>query len=176
MDLQRVNVVGVSGSGKSTFSRRLATLLGAPYIDMDALHWAPNWTEVPHEMFSERVRAAVSGERWVLDGNYDRTRAIKWSRSTSLNCLDYALSLALRRVITRSLVRLVTRAELWHGNRESLRMMFSRKSIVVWTLTTHAEKRKRYAQMMGDPAWAHICFIRLRTPAEAERFLNSLHA
>lgn len=35
----KINVVGTSGSGKSTFSRRLAAQLAIPYIEMDALFW-----------------------------------------------------------------------------------------------------------------------------------------
>jgi gluconate kinase len=35
----------VSGSGKTTFSRQLAAALDAPYIEMDALFWKPEWTE-----------------------------------------------------------------------------------------------------------------------------------
>ncbi|HKP61807.1 MAG TPA: hypothetical protein VJV78_33985 [Polyangiales bacterium] len=174
MDLQRVNVVGVSGSGKSSFSRRLAALLDAPYLEMDALFWDPNWTEPPDEVFFERVRNAVGAERWVLDGNYSRTQSIKWPRTTSVIWLDYTLPIALRRVITRTLARVATGRELWAGNRESWRTLFSRKSIVLWTLTTHARKRRDYTQAMSDPDWAQLRFIRLRTPAEAERFLRSL--
>lgn len=43
--MKRINVIGTSGSGKSTFSRMLATTLGYPYIEMDAMFWQPNWQE-----------------------------------------------------------------------------------------------------------------------------------
>lgn len=41
--MKKINVVGTSGSGKSTFARMLANQLNAPYIEMDALHWLPEW-------------------------------------------------------------------------------------------------------------------------------------
>src|SRR5207247_4580735 len=38
----RVNVKGISGSGKTTFSRELAERLSVPYLELDAIHHGPN--------------------------------------------------------------------------------------------------------------------------------------
>ncbi|MFJ9388451.1 shikimate kinase [Nocardioides sp. NPDC101246] len=62
----RVSVVGSSGSGKSTVARRLADILGVPYIELDSIHWQPGWVEEEQDVFVERVREAtrfVSGAR-----------------------------------------------------------------------------------------------------------------
>lgn len=48
--MKRINVVGTSGSGKSTFGRQLSQQICAPYIEMDALFWQPNWKK--HRMQS----------------------------------------------------------------------------------------------------------------------------
>jgi hypothetical protein len=40
---ERINVVGTSGSGKTTFARQLAARLDLPYYEMDALFWKPGW-------------------------------------------------------------------------------------------------------------------------------------
>jgi adenylate kinase family enzyme len=42
--MQRVMVMGSSGSGKSTFARRLSDLTGIPGVSIDALYWKPGWT------------------------------------------------------------------------------------------------------------------------------------
>jgi hypothetical protein len=52
--------------------------------------------------------------------------------------------------------------------------MFSRDSMVLWTLTTHAKVRRRYAHAMTDPALSQLRFVRLRTPRAAEQFLTEL--
>jgi len=75
--MKKINVVGTSGSGKSTFSRTLATRLGYPYLEMDAMFWKPNWQESTDEEFFAKLNSALSQERWVLDGNYNRTVDIK---------------------------------------------------------------------------------------------------
>ena len=43
--MARVVVIGTSCAGKTTFARALARILTFPHIELDALHWLPNWTE-----------------------------------------------------------------------------------------------------------------------------------
>jgi len=76
--IERVNVIGTSGSGKSTFGRQLATRLGVPFVEMDAVYWGPDWTEPSDEAFIPKIKAIADGSHWVLDGNYSRTTAVKW--------------------------------------------------------------------------------------------------
>jgi adenylate kinase family enzyme len=75
-DAKRIVVVGTSGSGKTTFARNLAQRLGYPHVELDSLHWWPNWTEAPLEVFRERVAQGVTGERWVMDSNYAKGREV----------------------------------------------------------------------------------------------------
>lgn len=41
-DFRRINVVGTSASGKSTFACALAAKLGLSYIELDNLFWLDN--------------------------------------------------------------------------------------------------------------------------------------
>jgi adenylate kinase family enzyme len=70
--VQRVSVVGTSGSGKSILARELARALDVPVVELDALHWLPGWAERPDEEFAAAVAQAAAGERWVIDGNYSK--------------------------------------------------------------------------------------------------------
>lgn len=75
----KINIIGTSGSGKSTLARRIATELSLPYIEMDRLYWRPDWQGTPDEVLLKTLAetlAATPG--WVLDGNYNRTRPVKW--------------------------------------------------------------------------------------------------
>ena len=71
----RVNVKGISGSGKSTFGRELAERLGVPYLEMDAVHHGPNWTEAgPAELQARADPALVGGLLVKMAGRtYDGT-------------------------------------------------------------------------------------------------------
>jgi hypothetical protein len=144
---------------------------------MDALFWNPHWSESPDDVFFARLRSALAHPRWVLDGNYDRTLAIKWRDVTAVVWLDYSLPRTLLQGLKRALFRAWTKTEIWPGtgNRESFRAtFFSKKSVLLWSLQSHGRLRKRYGQRMTDPAYAHIRFFRLRNPAEGRGFLDQV--
>lgn len=177
----KINVVGTSGSGKSTLAHRLAQQLNLPYIQMDQLYWRANWQGTPDEDFFTRVREALAAHPrgWVLDGNYNRTRPIKWQEVEYVVWLDYPLGRTFCQALRRAFTRAWRKTELWPGtgNRESFRQsFFSRESILLWTLKTWRSNRARYLADMQNPAWRHLRFVHLRSPAQAEAFLQSLRA
>ena len=101
----RINVVGTSGSGKSTFAKSIAKKINAPYVQMDEIFWKPNWKESCDEEFFSKVEVVVSTDRWILDGNYKRTIPIKWKRVQMVVYLDLPFHVVLYRIIKRSLLR-----------------------------------------------------------------------
>ena len=87
--MKKINVIGTSGSGKTTFSRQLAEKLGYPYIEMDALFWGKNWQQSTDEVFFRKLEEAMEQEKWVLDGNYSRTTDIKWKEADTVIWIDF---------------------------------------------------------------------------------------
>ncbi|HEX5414033.1 MAG TPA: AAA family ATPase, partial [Chloroflexota bacterium] len=69
-NVNRLVVVGITGSGKTTLASTLAARLGYPHVELDALYWDSNWTPAPREVFRARVAAAIATDHWVADGNY----------------------------------------------------------------------------------------------------------
>jgi len=170
----RIAVVGTTGSGKTTLARALAHRLGRPHIELDALHWEPDWQEAPLEIFRERVVDALDHPQWVVDGNYSKVRDLVWARADTVVWLDYPLRVILTRLFRRTAHRVVTRKELWNGNREGLRNAVSRDSIILWALTTYRRRRREYPQLLNRPEHAHLRTIHLRSPREADRWLDYL--
>jgi adenylate kinase family enzyme len=172
MDLRRVAVVGASCSGKTTFAAALAARLQAPHIELDALHWRPNWVEAPRDEFRAAVVAATSADCWVSDGNYSVVRDLVWARATALIWLDYPFVTVLRRALYRTVGRALLREELFSGNRESLRKAFlSRDSILWWVVTTWGPRRREYRELFEQQAFAHLDVVALGNPREADDFL-----
>jgi adenylate kinase family enzyme len=171
---RRIVVVGTSGSGKSTLARTLAARLGLQHVELDALHWGPNWTPIEREALRARVVEALAAPAWVVDGNYSMLRDLIWPRAETLIWLDYSLPLVLARVTRRTFWRLVWRETLWGGNREQLRNLFRSDSIILWALKTHAKHRRLYPALLAEPAHAHLTFVRLRSPRETAAWLASV--
>jgi len=172
--MPRISVIGTTGSGKTTVARRAAEALGVPFVELDALHWEPGWEEAPLEVFKGRVRDAIRGDGWVVDGNYGKVRDIVWGQADTVLWLDYPFLGTFLRLLWRTLRRLILREELWNGNRESLKMMLSGDSILLWAITSHPRYRREYPQLMSDPEYAHVKFLRHRSPRETEGWLRSL--
>lgn len=171
---RRINVIGTSGSGKSTFARQLAHQLSVPYIEMDQLFWQPNWQQTPDEKFFLKIATEIAQDSWVLDGNYSRSQPLKWQKTQSIIWLDYSFTLTMYRAIKRALSRILTGKELWPntGNKESFKMTFmSSDSILLWTLKSYFKNKKRYSKLMTDPQYQNIQFIRLTSPRMARQYI-----
>lgn len=173
----KINVIGTSGSGKSTFAKKLSTALNYPYIEMDKIFWGPNWKSPTDEEFFGKLRAALSEQRWVLDGNYTRTVPIKWEKVELVIWLDYSFSRTLFQAIRRAISRAWSKEELWEGTgiRESFhKSFFSKESIIWWTITTHGKVRAKYEDYLSDSKFSNIKFVRLRSHKEARDFLKKI--
>lgn len=175
--MKRIVVVGTTGTGKTTMAQRLADRLRLPHVELDALHWGPNWTEAPREIFRARVTGALHGDAWVVDGNYGKVRDLVWSRADTVIWLDYPLWLILWRLASRTTRRVIARETLWNGNRETLRgAFFSRNSLLIWALQTYRRRRRDYPRLIAQPEYLHLHLVRLRSPREATGWLSRLDA
>lgn len=173
--MERVVVVGASCSGKTTLARQLSRALGAPHIELDAIHWKPNWQSRPAEEFRQLVSEAVARERWVVDGNYSVSRDIVWARATAIVWLNFSFRVVLWRALYRTTRRVISREELFSGNRETVRQAFlSRDSIILWATTTYRRRRRAYRRILDEGAFPHVRIIELRNPAEADTLAASL--
>lgn len=177
----RALLVGSTGSGKSTFARALAARIDAPYIELDALNWDPNWTNLSQadpDKFRGRVRDAIAADVWTCDGNYSVVRPLVVARATHLVWLDYPRSLIMRRVIGRSFARAVDGEELWAGtgNREDFRRWLDKEHPIRWAWDTHDHRRAALEGLLADPSTAHLEKHRIRRPREAQPLMDRLVA
>ena len=169
--MQRISVVGNSGSGKTTVARRLAATLGVPHLELDSVFHQPGWQPLETGEFRRVVSEFTGAPGWVVDGNYSKVLDIIWGRADTVVWLDPPRRLVMRRVISRTLRRTITRQELWNGNREpwtNLYRLDPEQSILRWAWTNHDRYRDRYLAAQADPAYAHLNFVRIRTAADVE--------
>jgi adenylate kinase family enzyme len=171
--MRRVSVVGISGSGKSTLGRRLAASLQVPFVELDAIFHQPDWQDLPTAEFRSRVSEAVSGDEWVVDGNYSAVQDLVWARADTVVWLDLPRPTVMRQVVRRTLRRALTRQELWNGNREPLSNFYKwdpRVNIIRWTWVMYARSVARYSAAMEDPRYGDLEFFRLRSRAAIAAF------
>jgi adenylate kinase family enzyme len=172
--VQRIVIVGTSGSGKTTLAQQIAQCLDIPHVELDALHWEPNWQEASDQVFRDRTSTALSGSAWVVDGNYSKIMDLTWGRADTVIWLDYSLAITLWRITKRSLWRSIVQTELWNGNRESLKRLFGQESMILWVLKTYPRRRRDYPILFKKPEHAHLKVIRLSTPQETQKWIRNI--
>jgi len=169
--VQRVAIIATaSGCGKTTVGRELASRLDVPYVELDAIHWQPGWTELDAVELRRRVEPLVARDAWVIDGSYrGKLGDLVLERADTVVWLDLPRRIWLPRLVVRTLRRTLTREELWSGNRETLwNAVAGDDSLFRFALANERPRRHRYPRELDRYRVA-----RLRTPAEVEAFLRS---
>jgi adenylate kinase family enzyme len=174
---KRLVVVGVTSAGKSTLAERLAKRFDLDYIELDALHWEPNWQSAPPEVFRERVEKATQAEKWIVAGNYHVARDLVWPKAEAVIWLDYSLGRVLWQLTHRSIKRWWTQELLWGTNREPLwnhLKFWSKESLYNWLFQTYWRRKREYPMLFSLPEHQHLNQIRLKNPKETEEWLKRL--
>jgi len=174
---KRIVVIGTTSSGKSTLAKQIADKFGYDFIELDALHWEPNWQEAPLDVFRERVRTATQAPAWVVAGNYHVVRDLVWSQAEAVIWLDYPLWTIFRRLWIRTWRRWWFQEVLWNGNRERLWWHFkiwSDESLFKWLFKTYWRRKREYPVLLALPEHHHFKVIRFKNPKETEEWLEGL--
>ena len=173
----RIVVIGVTSSGKSTLAKQLADKFGYDFIELDALHWEPNWQPAPLEIFRGRVEKAIQAKRWVAAGNYHIVRDLVWPRAEAVVWLDYSLPFIFNRLWKRSWKRWWSQEEVCNGNRENIWEHFklwSQESLFHWLFKTYWQKKREYPVLLQLPEYRHLEMIRLKNQNETNEWLERL--
>lgn len=167
---RRINVKGTSGSGKTTFAVELARRLELPYIELDALHHGPDWSEPTAEEFRARVREAMTPQGWVIDGNYEgKLGDTVLAQAETIVWLDLPLWLKLRRIWRRTSHRIRNDIELWNGNRETWRnALWGWESLFWWMVRSHFRQRREWPRLYGSDRR----LVHLQSVGDANRWLG----
>ena len=172
--MQRVVILGCTGSGKTTFGKKLAGRLGCEAVDLDELHWLPNWQTRDVDEFRARVREKSQMDKWVIMGNYSKTRDMTWPYADTFIWIDLPFFTVFRQLLSRSIRRARDKLLICNGNTETWRKLFSSDSIMIWMLKTYAKRKKEYGEIFKAGNVGGVAYIRLRSHAEADAFLHNL--
>ena len=99
--MERIMVIGSPGAGKSTFSRKLRDVTGLPLYYLDTIWHKPDRTNISREEFDEILMEIVKEDRWIIDGNYQRTLKKRLERCDTVFFLDYPVEVCLEGAAAR---------------------------------------------------------------------------
>lgn len=178
MSFQRIVIVGKPGAGKTTLSQQLASILSLEHVEIDAIHWQPNWVSLSAPKMVERVGEALPADgHWVADGNYKVVREIAWGRADTLIWLDYGLLFTLWRLFWRTFARVVFQRQLWNGNRERVGNHFTMdwdENLFLFMIGSHSRQRRDFPLALQDERYSHLRVLRFRKASDLEAWVKSL--
>ncbi len=172
---RKIIITGTSCTGKTTLGRKLAEEFGITQIDLDDLHFLPNWVEKENDIFINEVNDIVDDlDDWIVSGSYQTVlKDTLWQKASVIVWLDYPLNLIFRRCCIRTFRRIVYKEKCCGENYESISRMLFTENMFVWILKTYW-KRKRRLDSWSNGIFAHKNWIVLKNPKEEVKLYNSL--
>jgi adenylate kinase family enzyme len=164
MTPDRIAVVGISASGKSTFARALGARTGLPVLHGDQLDWMENWGERPAADLAALHAQWLAQPRWIIEGWIDPERAERLSVADLVIDLDFSRWRCTARVLGRMLRR-VRRAEMPEGCVDRFQ-----PHVIGWVFW----KKERPFVDAALKAATIKRYVRLRSPREARDWLKNL--
>ena len=163
----KILVVGISASGKSTFTKKLAFKTNLPAIFVDSIMWKPGWNYIGDEETVKKLQEASSKDEWIIEGYITKgIRAFIFDRADTIIYLDYSPLVASWRYLRRWWTyRKNPRPEM-PGSPEKFSFKFLK---LVWTKGEAISLNKFLAEVKDQGK-----IVTLKSPREAEEFLKKL--
>ncbi len=163
----KVVILGVSASGKSTFARKLGKKTGLPVTYIDALMWKPDWQYIGDEETVRLIKEASEKEAWITEGYIEKGARVElFTKADAIVYLDYPAWLPAFRYIKR-----------WIKHRNNPRPELpgcpEKFSFEFFVRVYKKKEVYRLEQLFKQHDW-NTKIIRLKSPAKADLFLKSL--
>ncbi len=164
--MRRVLVIGCSGAGKTTLSRRLAKTTGLPLIELDSLHWRPGWIAPATQEWRTEIAELVTRPAWIMDGNFAGSFDLRMPKADTVIWVDLPRHTCMRRVFVRIMRGYGrNRAGLPEGCPERLDWQFLH---YIWTF--NREHRPRIETALARFG-SHLQLVHLSSKRDAADFL-----
>ena len=93
--MKKVIILGCPGCGKSVFSIKLQEKTGLPLIHLDNVWWNKDRTHIARPEFDERLAEILSGDEWIIEGDYSRTYEVRIKACDTVLFLDFDVETCL---------------------------------------------------------------------------------
>lgn len=164
--LKRIAVIGLPGSGKSTFAGVLGEKLNLPVHHLDR-HMFDGRRKIDHEEFLVVKEDLVAGEKWIIEGCSLKTLELRFLRADLVIYMQFSRLLCLWRLLKRVFVydEKMDESGCLRG--------------INWTLIKYMwnfDRDKREGIENLRVKYPTVKFLIFKKPQELDTFLEQIHS
>ena len=164
--MKKVLVLGCCGAGKSTFSKKLHSILKLKLIHLDKYYHKPNWLEPEKEEWEKVLKQILRRKSFIMDGTYVESLDERIKKSDTIIYLDYSLIKCFFRVIKRVVIDLgKKRSDMAPGCKEEFDLEF-----LHFVLTFNSKNRKKILKKLDSVKENKKVYI-FKSDKQADLFL-----
>lgn len=170
---QKILITGTTCTGKTTLGRKLSAKTSIPQLDLDDIHFLPNWVEKESDVFIQDVNIALENhQNWIVTGSYQSLlKDTVWQQATLIVWLDYPLHLILRRYFKRTYRRVFLKEKCCGENYETLGRTFSKESLFLWIFKSYWHKKRRM-KLWKETDFSHKEWMVFKSPKDEFNLFN----
>jgi len=167
--MQKIIIIGNPGSGKSTLAKKLGKLLDLKIYHLDILFFKPNWVIRNKDDFDRDLKKIMQEDSWIIDGNYNRTMAMRIEHADTILFLDFPTIIPLFRIVKRRFqFRKQQREDVAEACKEKLDYEF-----FSFVATYRKKKRPKVLKMLEKVEKPKQVYI-FKNDKDVDVFLNNL--
>lgn len=136
--MERVCIIGGSGTGKTTLSNNLSRELNLPIYHIDGINHLADWKKRDESERDRIILEKVEEPRWIIDGTYRSTLQQRLEKADYIIYLDYSSFAQVRGVMKRFIRNHGKEKEEIPGCKEQMTWKFF-WFVVNWRKTRRAE-------------------------------------
>ena len=135
--MERICIIGGSGTGKTTLADNLGEQLKLPVYHIDGIHYLNNWEVRDKKERDKIILNIIKKEKWVIDGTYRSTLKERLEKSDFVIYLDYSSFAQIRGILGRFIKSNGKEKKEIPGCNEKIDLKF-----FLWVLNWRKNKRK----------------------------------
>ena len=101
--MERICIIGGSGTGKTTLANNLGKELNLPVYHIDGIHHLENWIIRNKDERDKIILEKANQSKWIIDGTYHSTLQQRLEKADYIIYLDYSTFAQVIGIIKRFL-------------------------------------------------------------------------
>ena len=146
--MERICIIGESGTGKTTLSNNLSKELNLPVYHIDGIHHLENWKERDKKERDRLILEKASQEKWIIDGTYRSTLQQRLEKADYVIYLDYFTMAQVIGVLKRFIKNHGKEKDEIPGCKEKMSWKFL-WLVINWRKNKRKQLNKRYKNTFG---------------------------